>query len=112
MEIDGKQKALAIASHISYLFFGVGTIIVPLVIYLYFDKKDDFVAGHAKQALVIQVINAVIWAIIGALTMIAIGVFLWPIGLVVGLVWFVCSLIGAWRALQGESYHYPLLDRF
>jgi len=111
MEIDGKQKTLAIASHISYLFFGVGTVIVPLVIYLYFDKKDDFVAEHAKQALVIQVINAVIWAIIGALTVIAIGVFLWPLGAVVSVAWFICSLIGAWRALQGESYHYPLLDR-
>lgn len=112
MEIDGKQKTLAIAAHISYIFFGVGTIIVPLIIYLYFDKKDNFVAEHAKQALIVQVICSVVWAIIAALTAIAIGVLLWPIGAVVSIVWCVCSFIGAWKALNGESYHYPLLNRF
>ena len=49
--IDGKQKVLALAAHISYLFFGVGYVLVPLVLYLMYDKKDDFIAGHAKQAL-------------------------------------------------------------
>ena len=46
--IDGKQKALALAAHISYLFFGVGYVLVPLALYLFYDKQDDFIAGHAS----------------------------------------------------------------
>ncbi|MBP3723913.1 MAG: DUF4870 domain-containing protein [Selenomonadaceae bacterium] len=109
MEIDGKQKTLAIAAHISYLFFGVGYVLVPLFIYLYFDKKDDFVANHAKQALLAQAICGIVGAIIGILAFIVVGLLLAPVGIVLGVVWFVCSFIGAWKALNGESYHYPLL---
>lgn len=112
MEIDGKQKVLAIASHVSYIFFGVGYVIVPLIIYLMFDKKDSFVAEHAKQALIAQVAFGIVSAIVGALTAIVIGILFWPLVILLGIIWFVCSCIGSYRALQGVSYHYPLLDRF
>ena len=109
MNIDGKQKALALTAHISYLFFGVGFIAVPLVIYLVFDKKDDFVAHHAKQALFAQAIFGIVSAIAGILTFIAIGILLWPLVAILGAVLFVCSLIGSYRVINGESYSYPLL---
>lgn len=112
MQPDGKQKTLAIAAHISYIFFGVGLIVVPLVIYLYFDKKDDFIAYHAKQALMAQAICSILGAIVGALTAIAVGILLWPLAIIIGIVWLVCSCIGAWKALQGEYYHYPLLGNY
>ena len=72
--IDGKQKVLALAAHISYLFFGVGYVLVPLVLYLMYDKKDDFIAGHAKQALMAQAIFGVISAIVAGLTVLLVGV--------------------------------------
>lgn len=110
MDIDGKQKILAIAAHLSYLFFGVGYIVVPLVIYLYFDKKDSFVAGHAKQALIAQGIFGIVSAIVGGLTAILVGFLFLPLVIILGIIWFVCSCIGSYRALNGEAYHYPLLD--
>ena len=109
MGIDGKQKTLAIAAHISYIFFVVGLVLVPLALYLYFDKKDEFVAYHAKQALMAQAICIVFGAITSALTAVLVGVLLWPVAAVLGIVWFVCSFWGAWKALHGEYYHYPLL---
>ena len=110
--IDGKQKVLALAAHISYLFFGVGYVLVPLVLYLIYDKKDDFIAGHAKQALMAQAIFGVISAIVAGLTILLVGVLLWPIVFLLGAVWFCCSIIACFKVINEKEYHYPLLRRF
>ncbi|WP_303816885.1 DUF4870 domain-containing protein [Selenomonas ruminantium] len=110
--IDGKQKVLALAAHISYLFFGVGYVLVPLVLYLMYDKKDAFIAGHAKQALMAQAIFGVISAIVAGLTVLLVGVLLWPIVFLLGAVWFCCSIIACFKVINEKEYHYPLLGRF
>ncbi len=110
--IDGKQKALAIAAHIGYLFFGVGYVLVPLALYLLYDKNDEFIAGHAKQALIVQVITGIFGAIAAALTMLLIGVLLWPIVFLLGAAWFICSILACFKVLSGQEYHYPGLGRF
>ena len=78
MIIEGKQKALALAAHISYLFFGVGYILVPLALYLFYDNKDAFIAGHAKQALMVQAIYGVISAIVAGLSFLIVGPSAFP----------------------------------
>ena len=110
--IDGKQKVLALAAHISYLFFGVGYVLVPLVLYLMYDKKDAFIAEHAKQALIAQSIFGVISAIVAGLTFLLVGVLLWPIVFLLGAVWFCCSIIACFKVINEKEYHYPLLGRF
>ena len=107
--IDGKQKALALAAHISYLFFGVGYILVPLAIYLFHDGKDAFVAEHAKQALLAQAILGVLGGIALGLTFLVVGIFLWPILAALGLLWFCCSIYACFKVINGDMYHYPLL---
>ena len=109
MGADGKDKALALAAHIGYLFFGVGYVGIPLVIYLCFDGKNDFVAAHAKQALMAQAIMGVLSALVFGLTFLVVGLFLWPVLAVLGLVWFCCSIIACFKVINGEPYHYPLL---
>ena len=112
MAVEGREKALALAAHISYLFFGVGYVGVPLVIYLFFDGKDEFVASHAKQALIAQAIFGVFSAITMGLTFLLVGVFLWPVLALLGLVWFCCSIYACFKVINGEAYHYPLLKSF
>ncbi len=107
--IEGRQKVLAMIAHISYLFFGVGYVLVPLALYLFYDKKDEFVAAHAKQALLAQVIIGVLGAVTAGLTFLLVGFLLWPVIGVAGLVWFACSIYACFKALNGEIYHYPLL---
>ncbi len=107
--IEGKQKALALAAHIGYLFFGIGYIIVPLAIYLFYDGKDNFVAGHAKQALMAQAIFGVLLAVATGLTVFVVGLLLWPFIAVLGLVWFCCSILACFKVINGNMYHYPLL---
>ena len=107
--IAGKQKALALTAHISYLFFGVGYIIVPLVIYLFYDGKDSFIAHHAKQALLAQAIFGILGAIVTGLTFLLVGVLLWPFLAVLGFIWFCCSILACFKVINGKDYHYPLL---
>ncbi len=109
MVVEGKEKALALAAHISYMFFGIGYIGIPLVIYLLNDGKNDFVAGHAKQALKVQAILGVLGAVTMVLTFLVVGVFFWPIIVILGLLWFFCSIYACFKVINGEEYHYPLL---
>lgn len=109
MIIDGKQKALALAAHVGYLLLGVGYILIPLVIYLIYDGKDSFVAGHAKQALKAQAIFSIICFIAMLLTFLVVGILFWPLIVIVGLLWFCCSIIACFKVINGEEYHYPLL---
>ncbi|MCR5758114.1 MAG: DUF4870 domain-containing protein [Selenomonas sp.] len=110
--IEGKQKALALAAHIGYLFFGVGYVLVPLAIYLIYDKKDKFVAQHAKQALMAQAIFGVVCAIVTGLTALLVGVLLWPIVFLLGALWFCCSIYACFKVINEQEYHYPLLGSF
>lgn len=107
--VGGKEKALALAAHVGYIAFGLGFIVLPLVIYLIYDGKDDFVASHAKQALMVQGIFAVLSGVVTLLSFLVVGVLLWPVLGLVGLVWFCCSILACFKVINGEYYHYPML---
>jgi len=110
MQISGEQKILAIISHVGYLVGGIGLVIVPLIIF--FLKKDDyFVYYHAKQALIAQLVMFIAGAIVSALCMVFVGFLLLPVLALVGIIFFVTSIIGAVKAFQGEYYRYPFIQR-
>lgn len=107
--ITSEQKILAIVAHLGYLLGGIGTLFVPLIIF--FWKKDDpFVQQHAKQALVAQAILVILGLITSFLMFILVGFLLLPILAIVGIVFFVTSLIAAYKAFQGEPYEYPFIQ--
>lgn len=107
--VDGRDKFLALLAHCGYLLLGVGYILIPLGIYFLFDGKNEFVAGHAKQAFKAQAIIGVMALIASVLSFVLIGLVLWPFIAVIGLIWLVCSFIACYRAINGQEYHYPLL---
>ena len=37
---------------------------------------------------------------------------LWPLLLLLGGVWFCCSIIACFKVINEKEYHYPLLGRF
>lgn len=53
-------------------------VFVPLVLYVLFRKRSDYVAFHALQAFVLQLVCTV-----GALAAFVVGGFVWVVGLVV-----------------------------
>lgn len=117
MKPSSTDKILAIAAHLSYLT-AIGYILVPLLIF--FLKKDsEFVAKHAKQALVWQVGITIIGSIVGfgcfLVTFLTAGLalfFIIPSACLVGLLLLVPSLAASLKVLNDDSYSYPLLGEF
>ena len=107
--IDEKDKLLAIVSHCGCIFVGAGLVIIPLVIYLLFKGKNEFVADHARQALKAQAIVGFISFIIVILSFFVVGFVLWPVMFIMAIGLFICSVIAGWKAFHGERYQYPLI---
>ncbi|SEJ70832.1 protein of unknown function [Propionispira arboris] len=106
--ISGEQKFLAVLSHLAYLL-GIGLIIVPLIIVL-LKKSDSFVHEHAKQALIAQTMFVLCSTIVMFLVHLLIGILLIPFLCIVGAVFFITSLVAAYKAMKGDSYDYPLIQ--
>ena len=109
--VTGEQKLLAILAHISYFCGGIGFILAPLVLFL-LKKDDSFIHEHAKQALIAHLSILTLSSIVGILCMLLVGVILLPL---VGILWIillVTSILGAIKALNGETYEYPFIQGF
>lgn len=109
--VTGEQKLLAILAHVSYFLAGLGFIIAPLVIFL-LRKDDFFVHEHAKQALVAHLSILALSSIVGMLCILLVGVLLLPVVGILWLVLLVTSVLGMIKALNGETYQYPFIQRF
>lgn len=70
----------ALTSVVTVGFLAPISIFIPLVIYLMFRKKSDYVAFHALQAFVLQLIGTV-----GALAVFLVGGAVWLLGLVIAI---------------------------
>jgi hypothetical protein len=114
------------------------TIFAPLVIYFMYRQKSDFVAFHAMQAFVLQLIatvgvlalllvGGILWGIgliLAALSLLVlIGLVLLPVWLLIGVAFFaICAVmpfgagvLGAIAAVEvynGRDYHYPFISRW
>jgi uncharacterized Tic20 family protein len=114
------------------------SIFVPLVIFFMFRKRSDFVAFHALQAFVLQLLGTV-----GAFALLTVGGTVWALGMVVAalliflLVGFILvplwgivgialllavlllplamlfySVVAAYTTYRGEDYRYPVIARW
>lgn len=91
MNVTDDEKLWASAAHASiwvtiltgFLTTGFGvpiTIFIPLIIYLMFRKKSDYVVFHAMQAFTLQVV-----ATIGVLLLAVVGGTAWVLGMIIAL---------------------------
>ena len=72
-------------------------------------RESVFVEYHARQVLNFH-LSLVLYAICTIpLVFLIIGI---PIFLALGLVGFICAIIGAVKASEGGMYHYPLTIPF
>ncbi len=91
----------------------------PLVIYLVFRERSNFVRKQSAEALNFQLTNLIL--VVGALAVIIIGgvftlgiglVVLVPLALIVGLVWvvlfFIWVILASVRTSKGVAYRYPI----
>jgi uncharacterized Tic20 family protein len=88
----------------------------PLIIYLVKKNEDPFVTAHAREALNFN-LSVFLYLIVGGiaavvLTLILIGLLLFPVLFAIVIAWIVLTIIAAVKANSGESYRYPLTIRF
>lgn len=123
----GDERTWGMLSHLSVLLnlvTGFAGPIVALIIYLIYKDRSRYVAYHAMQSMVFQLIwwygggilIGAMWAVVGALSAIVIGVVLIPIALPMTCVLallpigaVVYGIIGTVQTSQGQDFKYWLV---
>ena len=121
------ERTWAMLAHFSVLvnlFTGALGPLIPLVMYLSFKDRSRYVAYHAMQSVVFQLIwwaapgalIGVMWAATGILSAVIIGLLCIPFALVltvvIALMPLAALIYGVWGALeagQGKDFKYWLI---
>ena len=127
---EAEERTWSVLAHLSVLLnliTGFAGPIAALVIYLVYRDRAHKVAYHALQALIFQLIwwygggllIGAMWAFVGALSAILIGIILIPIAIVMTLILAVLpmgaviyGIIGAIQVNQGQDFEYWLVGRW
>jgi len=123
----GDERTWALLAHLSVLLnliTGFAGPIAALVVYLAYKDRSRYIAYHALQAMVFQLIwwfgggllVGLVWAAVGILSIVLIGIVLIPVALVLTplfllmpLVSIVYGIVGAVKVSQGEDFKYWLV---
>jgi uncharacterized protein len=100
------ERLWGVIAHLGALF---SSFWVPLVVFLLYKDRSQYVAEHAKEALNFQISCIIYGTIAGILCFILIGI---PILIAIVLLHFIFCLIATVKASNNENYRYPLAIRF
>lgn len=117
------ERTWAMLAHLSVLvnlFTAILGPVVAFIIYLVFRDRSRYVAYHALQSLVLQlivwvgggVIIGAAWTIAGILSAVIIGLFLMPIACLLSFIPLIApiyGIIGGIKTSQGEDFKYWLI---
>lgn len=97
-----------------YLGNGIGSIVAPLVIWLW--KKDELptVDEQGKEALNFNITVAIYGMLLFGLSLVTLGIGMIltvPAIFALGIFHAVCVIVAAVRANRGEPFQYPLTIR-
>ena len=120
--------AAVVAAAMTSWSAGIAGAAAALVVWLLVRDQSRFAAEHAKEALNFN-LSMFLYAIVGsAITVVLAGATIFTLGIgvivtlplgiallavagLLALMWLVCSVIAAIKALNGETYRYPLTVR-
>lgn len=110
----GAHLAALILALLTSWAAGIAGAVGALAVWLI--KRDDspFAAEHAKEALNFNLSMFIYAVALVLLTVVTLGIGIiltLPLGLVIAVIWLVCTLMAAFRAYDGQSYRYPLTIR-
>jgi len=111
---------LAHLSILLNLVTGLLGLVGALIIYLVYQNRSRYVAYHALQSLIFQLIawlgggilTGIAWAITGVLSAILVGLLCIPLALVISLIplgGVVYGIIGGIQCSQGQDFRYWLV---
>ncbi len=101
------ERNLAMFAHLSafagLLFPAGGNVIAPLIVWLTQREKSAFVADQSLEALNFNITVLLAAIVCAFLFIVGIGVLL---GLILGAVWLVGTILGAIRASEGQRFRH------
>ena len=117
------ERTWAMLAHLSILLnlvTGLLGLVGALIIYLVYQNRSRYVAYHALQSLIFQLIawlgggilTGAAWAITGVLSAILVGLLCIPLALVISLIplgGIVYGIIGGIQCNQGQDFRYWLV---
>jgi uncharacterized Tic20 family protein len=117
---NADERTWAMLAHLSVLvnlFTGVLGPVVALIIYLMYANRSRYVAYHAMQSFLFQLVVwygiGVIWGVTGLLSALVIGIVLIPLAcvltpiLLVGMaIAPIYGILGAVETSQGKDFQY------
>ena len=118
-----EERSWAMLAHLSILLnlvTGLLGLVGALAIYLIYQNRSRYVAYHALQSLIFQlivwlgggVLTGIAWAITGTLSAILIGLLCIPFALVITVIplaGVVYGVIGGIQCSQGQDFRYWLV---
>jgi uncharacterized protein len=103
------ERLWATLSHLSAFLGFIGIpIIGPLVIFLIFGNRSQYVRHHSAEALNFNITMFAALLISGLLILVLIGFILLP---VIAVAWFILTIVATVAANRGEWYRYPFTIR-
>lgn len=107
------ERTPALFIHLSafavFLSIPFGNIIGPLVLWLIFRDKSEFLDNTGKEAVNFQISMTIYFVISGILIFILVGILLLLVAIIL---WFVFVIIATVHANNGERYYYPFTIHF
>ena len=104
-EVTKDEKTMALLAHLSTIVIG---FIGPLVLWLIKKDESEFIADQSKEALNFQITCLIGYVISMVLTIVIIGMILFPL---IWLASLILSIMGGVAANKGERYRYPFAIR-
>lgn len=98
-----------VSSLFGYVGFGIGSILIPLIIWLLKKDEEPFLLASGKRLLNWQISLVIYGMPCLLLTLILIG---WPLLFLLLILDVVFTIIGAMKANKGELYNIPLAIPF
>ena len=117
---QSKERTWAMLAHLSVLtnlFTGFLGPVAALLIYLIFSARSKYVAYHAMQSFLFQLVVwcgiGIMWGFVGLSSVLIIGLLLIPVACVLTPIFLlgmalapIYGVIGAVKTSQGEDFQY------
>ncbi|HWS58454.1 MAG TPA: DUF4870 domain-containing protein [Actinotalea sp.] len=99
---DADQRLWAMLSHIGAIFIG---FLAPLIVWLVYKGRGQFVEEQAKESLNFQIMIAIAYVVGSVTSFLGIGLLILLVAWVFSIVFVIIAGIAA---NKGEAYRYPI----
>lgn len=109
-----QERQWGMTAHLSAfagLLVPFGSVLGPLIVWLVKREEMPFVDDQGKEALNFNILAGIVAAALLVLTVgtLGVGIILTlPVGIGLGLVWLVFTIMAAIKANEGVAYRYPI----